>query len=55
MTHAQYSWCSDGPNPWTIDKGSFASWVRIASQWLCMLFYIWTLVAPRVLRQRVFE
>jgi hypothetical protein len=46
---------SDGPNPWTIDRGSFASWVRIISQWLVGLFYFWTLIAPSVLRKRVFD
>ena len=46
---------ADGPNPWQIDRGSFSSWVRIASQWLCGAFYTWTLCAPLVLRTRVFE
>jgi hypothetical protein len=45
---------SDGPNPWTIDRGSFSSWVRAASSWLCALVFIWTLIAPAILRKRVF-
>lgn len=47
--------CSDGPNPWTIDRGSFSSWVRAASSWLCALVFIWTLIAPAILRKRVFD
>lgn len=32
-----------------------AMWVKIASSWVCMALYFWTLVAPLVLRNRDFE
>lgn len=46
---------SDGPNPWQIDRGAFSSWVRISSQWLCAIVYTWTLLAPSILRNRIFD
>jgi len=32
-----------------------AMWVKIASSWVCVLLYIWTLVAPLVLADRDFD
>jgi len=32
-----------------------AMWVKIASSWVCILLYIWTLVAPIVLKNREFN
>jgi serine incorporator 1/3 len=32
-----------------------AMWVKIASSWVCIALYVWTLVAPLVLRNRDFE
>ena len=29
-------------------------WVKIVSSWLCVLIYIWTCIAPLVLRDRNF-
>jgi hypothetical protein len=39
---------------WKIDKGWVSMWVKIGSKWFCELLYIWTVVAPAVLRNRDF-
>lgn len=36
------------------DDGAFSMWVKIASQWLTALLYIWTFVAPVLLPNRDF-
>eukprot|EP00980_Cylindrotheca_fusiformis_P008886 scaffold1900_cov123-Cylindrotheca_fusiformis.AAC.12 len=35
--------------------GRATMWVIISSQWLCLLLYLWTLVAPRMLPDRDFS
>ncbi|RNA03555.1 Serine incorporator, partial [Brachionus plicatilis] len=45
--------------PSTSDLTSFKAnepsmWVKIVSSWMCILIYIWTCIAPLVLRDRVF-
>lgn len=32
-----------------------AMWVKIASSWTCIIIYIWTIIAPMVLRNRDFD
>lgn len=32
-----------------------AVWVKISSSWVCLLLYVWTLVAPLVLTNRDFS
>lgn len=32
-----------------------AMWVKISSSWVCLALYAWTLVAPLVLRDRIFD
>jgi len=32
-----------------------AMWVKIASSWVCIVIYVWTIVAPVVLRDRDFD
>jgi hypothetical protein len=32
-----------------------AMWVKISSSWVCLALYAWTLIAPLVLRDRVFD
>lgn len=38
----------------SLDKGNHSAWVKIASQWLVYLLYVWTMLAPKVLRDREF-
>jgi hypothetical protein len=35
-----------------IGRSETAMWMRIVSSWMCMLIYIWTLVAPVLLPDR---
>ena len=42
----------DRANP---EVGKVSMWMMIASQWLFMLLYIWTLVAPRLFPDRDFS
>lgn len=39
----------------TMNSNSASMWVKQVSSWLCMSLYIWTLVAPIVFPDRVFE
>lgn len=32
-----------------------AMWVKISSSWVCMLIYVWTLIAPLIMRNRDFD
>jgi len=38
----------------TYDLGPESMWIKIVSQWLTQLLYIWTIVAPHVLKNRSF-
>ncbi|CAJ1969244.1 unnamed protein product [Cylindrotheca closterium] len=42
----------DAANP---QVGKVSMWIIIASQWLCLTLYLWTLVAPRLLPDRDFS
>lgn len=42
----------DVANP---DIGRVSMWMIIASQWIVMLFYLWSLVAPRIFPNRDFS
>lgn len=35
-----------------IGRSETAMWMRIVSSWVCMLLYIWSLVAPVVMPER---
>lgn len=50
------NWSLDAtPDEWVIDKGWQSAWVKIASQWLVALLYVWTLIAPKLLPDREFS
>jgi len=38
----------------SIDNSIVSVWVKIGSEWMCMLLYFWSLVAPIVLKNRDF-
>lgn len=38
----------------TADKGWISVWVKIVSQWICVILYFWTLSAPAILKDREF-
>jgi hypothetical protein len=35
-----------------IGRSEVAMWIRVISSWLCMLLYIWSLIAPVLLPDR---
>jgi len=44
----------DSADQLSIDSSIVSVWVKIGSEWLCMLLYLWSLVAPIVLKNRDF-
>jgi len=38
-----------------MSENSASMWVKIISSWLCLVIYLWTLVAPLILRDRDFS
>jgi hypothetical protein len=42
----------DMANP---DVGQVSMWMLIVSQWIAMLLYLWTLVAPKIFPNRDFS
>lgn len=36
-----------------IGRSEVAMWMRVVSSWMCMLLYIWSLVAPVVMPDRL--
>eukprot|EP00803_Ostreobium_quekettii_P010451 evm.model.scf_31.2 EVM.evm.TU.scf_31.2 scf_31:42631-44700(+) len=50
------SWSlEETPDEWVLDKGWQSAWVKIASQWLVVALYVWTMIAPRLLPDRDFS
>jgi hypothetical protein len=43
------------PNGVVIMHGFGAMWVKVATSWVCVLLYLWTLVAPLLLPGRDFS
>lgn len=48
------NWYSPGAD-YTVTSKWPAVWVKISSSWLCLVLYIWTLVAPMLLTNRDFS
>ncbi|KAJ7331990.1 hypothetical protein JRQ81_014170 [Phrynocephalus forsythii] len=49
------NWYSPDAETQTLRSKWPAVWVKIASSWVCLLLYLWTLVAPLVLSNRDFS
>ncbi|MBW01639.1 Serine incorporator 3, partial [Eschrichtius robustus] len=49
------NWYSPDANFQTMTSKWPAVWVKISSSWVCLLLYVWTLVAPLVLTGRDFS
>ncbi|KAL3892341.1 hypothetical protein ACJMK2_004554 [Sinanodonta woodiana] len=49
------NWFSPSSDFGTLNANMAAVWVKMASSWLCILLYVWTLVAPLILRNREFS
>ncbi|KAK3576917.1 hypothetical protein CHS0354_017593 [Potamilus streckersoni] len=49
------NWFSPSSDFRTLNANMAAVWVKMASSWLCILLYVWTLVAPLILRDREFS
>ncbi|XP_066479674.1 serine incorporator 3 [Tiliqua scincoides] len=49
------NWYSPDAESKTLTSKWPAVWVKIASSWVCLLLYIWTLVAPLILTNRDFN
>jgi Serine incorporator (Serinc) len=43
---------SDGKDDVYIGRSETAMWMRVVSSWMCMLLYIWSLVAPVLVPDR---
>jgi len=39
---------------WSIDVGWTSTWVKIVNEWLAAGLYIWTMIAPFLLKNREF-
>ncbi|XP_052222508.1 serine incorporator 1-like [Dreissena polymorpha] len=48
------NWFKPSSDLKTLNSNFAAVWVKIVSSWLCIILYVWTLVAPLILRDREF-
>lgn len=48
------NWFSPSDDLQTLNANTAAMWVKISSSWMCVVLYIWTLVAPAILPERDF-
>jgi len=48
------NWYSPSSDLTQFSSNSGAMWVKIISSWLCCALYVWTLIAPTILRDRDF-
>jgi hypothetical protein len=39
----------------SIDSGFASVWVKIVTGWLTLLIFLWSVFAPRILRNRSFD
>eukprot|EP01090_Pellita_catalonica_P000751 TRINITY_DN10524_c0_g1_i1.p1 TRINITY_DN10524_c0_g1~~TRINITY_DN10524_c0_g1_i1.p1 ORF type:complete len:228 (-),score=29.66 TRINITY_DN10524_c0_g1_i1:32-715(-) len=58
MLVTNWKFLSDSGNDssdYEVDYGVTSVWVKFASSWLVLLLYIWTLIAPAILKNRDFS
>jgi len=48
------NWFSPSDDLQTLNANAAAMWVKISSSWVCIVLYIWTLIAPAILPERDF-
>jgi hypothetical protein len=46
---------SNNDAPWAVDRGIVTKWVNVGASWLCLLIYAWSLAAPYLFPDRVFD
>ncbi|KAK3870100.1 hypothetical protein Pcinc_024632 [Petrolisthes cinctipes] len=49
------NWFTPNSDLTTLSANLAAVWVKIVSSWICLALYVWTLVAPIILSDRVFN
>ncbi|XP_071529980.1 serine incorporator 1 isoform X2 [Panulirus ornatus] len=49
------NWFTPNSDLTTLSSNMAAVWVKIVSSWICLLLYLWTLVAPIILSNRDFS
>ncbi|XP_062617110.1 serine incorporator 1-like isoform X1 [Saccostrea cucullata] len=49
------NWYSPSSDFKTLNANMPSVWVKIVSSWVCVVLYLWTLIAPMVLRNREFS
>lgn len=49
------NWFSPSSDFSTLNSNMAAVWVKIVSSWICIVLYVWTLVAPVILKDRDFN
>lgn len=55
MTVTSWGSVEDSGNSANPDVGKVSMWMIISSQWLCFTLYLWTLLAPKILKNRDFS
>ncbi|XP_043603598.1 serine incorporator 1 isoform X6 [Bombus pyrosoma] len=49
------NWYQPNSNLDTLNSNTASMWVKIISSWMCLTLYIWSLIAPAVLKNRDFS
>ena len=42
-------------SPWVVGTSRVSLWVTMVTGWVCLVLYLWTVIAPRILVNRVFD
>jgi hypothetical protein len=54
LTMLATNWVRKDANEWSLGKGKVAMWVNWSTSWATELLYVWTLIAPFILKGRDF-